>query len=374
MSARGRVEAEGPVRIGACISGHGFGHATRAIAVLQALGQRLPIEITLVTTAPAGLFAESLTMPYQNHAYMVDVGLIQHSALVEDIPATLEALDALHRQAEEQIARIAPLLTDCRLVLCDIAPLGIAAARRAGVPSLLLENFTWDWIYTAYADRWPQLHSHIEHFASLFAQADYHIQTAPVCRPTACALTVEPVARPLRQPERLRQRLFLEPGQHLVLLTMGGLGMDRVPMPQLLQRPELVFVLPGWSRENEFTGNLRFLGRDHSWYHPDLLAAADLVVGKLGYSTVAEAYQAGTPYAYVPRSDFAESAVLAAFVDKHLSSWRIDPEQWASGGWLAALPPLPMQRSSAIPKAVTGADQAADWLVELLDKGTSTGG
>jgi hypothetical protein len=355
------------LRIGCCISGHGFGHATRTIAVFQALGQRLDVELTLVTTAPACLFAESLSMPFHLHNLAVDVGLVQHNALAEDLPATLVALDELACRAEEQVIRIAALLTDCSLVLCDIAPLGIAAAKRAGIPSVLIENFTWDWIYEGYVDRWPQLRPYIDALGQLFRQADYHIQTRPVCVSAKCDLAVDPVARSLRQPESVRQRLYLEPGQHLVLLTMGGLGGGQVSLQPLLQRPDLVFVLPGGSRENEFTGNLRFLGQEAFWYHPDLVAAADLVVGKLGYSTVAEAYQAGTPYAYVPRSDFPESAKLAAFVDNHLLSWPITPQEWLDGQWLATLPSLPAERLPRIQTA-NGADQAAVWLAILLAK------
>jgi hypothetical protein len=41
-------------RIGCCISGHGFGHATRTIAVLQALARQLEMELTIVSTVPAG--------------------------------------------------------------------------------------------------------------------------------------------------------------------------------------------------------------------------------------------------------------------------------------------------------------------------------
>jgi UDP:flavonoid glycosyltransferase YjiC (YdhE family) len=356
------------LRIGCCISGHGFGHATRSIAILQSLSHRLDSALTIVTTAPAELFAESLTVPFVLHTLAVDVGLIQHSALVEDLPATLHALDDLfsHR-LEEQVARIAALLAGCQVVLCDIAPLGIAAARQARIPSVLIENFTWDWIYEAYADRWPQLRPHIDTLRDLFRRADHRIQSRPVCSLHVCDLAVDPVARPLRQPERLRQYLYLEPGQHLVLLTMGGLGGEAIPLQALLQRPDLVFVLPGRSRENEFSGNLRLLGREASWYQPDLVAAADLVVGKLGYSTVAEAYQAGTPFAYVPRRDFPESPILAAFVDRHLPSWRIDPEAWRGGQWLAALPRFPLGHVRT-PRTANGAEQAADWLADLLAK------
>lgn len=53
-----------PRRIGCCITAHGFGHATRAAAVMEALGRRLPVDCTIVTAAPAQLFAESLSAPH----------------------------------------------------------------------------------------------------------------------------------------------------------------------------------------------------------------------------------------------------------------------------------------------------------------------
>ena len=36
------------------------------------------------------------------------------------------------------------------LVIADLPPLGPAAAAEAGVPSLAIGNFTWDWIYEGY--------------------------------------------------------------------------------------------------------------------------------------------------------------------------------------------------------------------------------
>lgn len=353
------------LRIGCCISGHGFGHATRTIAVLQALEQRLDLALTLVTTAPAHLFAESLTMPFEYHALPVDVGLVQHNALAADLAATLVALEDLRQRADERIGRIAELLRGCRLVLCDIAPLGIAAARRASIASVLIENFTWDWIYQGYVERWPQLAPHIDSLAALFQQADHRIQTRPVCAPAACDLVVDPVSRSLRQPHRVRQRLGIEPGQQMVLITMGGIGDPSFPLEPLLRRPDLVFVLPGRSRVDEFSANLRLLGRKEDWYHPDLAAATDLVVGKLGYSTVAEVYQASTPIAYLDRHGFREYPILAAFVGQHLPSWRIEGQEWRDGRWLDRLQPLLPQRQFR-PQPPGGAEQAASWLMGLL--------
>lgn len=363
-----RVNAGG-LEIGCCVSGHGFGHATRAIAVMQALSERTAARFIIVTSAPAWLFAESLAAPHTVHALETDVGMVQQSPLVEDLPATLASLDRFFPLSRERIRQTAELFADCRLVLCDIAPLGIAAARVAGIPSVLIENFTWDWIYAGYAEQRTQFQPHIDTLAALFAQADYRIQTRPVCCPAPCDLTVDPVARRLRHPETIRWRLGCEPGQPLILLTMGGLaggeGAAGPAIAPLLQRKDMVFVVIGGSREDRFVDNLRLLAPASSWHHPDLVAAADLVVGKVGYSTAAEAYHGETAYGYVERPGFRESATLEAFLDSRLLSWKIEGSRLHSGEWLASMPLLPVAKPPP-GRRENGADQAADWVAALL--------
>ena len=84
----------------------------------------------------------------------VDVGFRQASALVADLDATIDALgrfvpfdDALVTELADRVRS-----TGCKAVLCDISPLGIAVAERAGVPSLLVESFTWPWLYEPFFD------------------------------------------------------------------------------------------------------------------------------------------------------------------------------------------------------------------------------
>lgn len=363
------------LHLGYCISGHGFGHATRAIAVMQAVGARLPVRFTILTTVPAWLFTSSLDCPHQVHSLHTDIGLIQRDALNVDLPASLEALRDFYPLRQTSIDQAAAFLQDCALVLCDIAPLGIAAAQHLGVPSVLVENFTWDWIYQGYVERCPGWQPLIESLTPLFAQATHRLQTTPVCCPIGGAVQVAPVARPLRRPELIRQRLFCESNQRLVLVTMGGLGGlglqtgQRAALAPLLRQKDTVFVLAGWSRENEFSENLRFLAQDGPWYHPDLVAAADLVVGKTGYSTVAEAYQGDTAYAMLPRPGFREAPVLEAFVDKHLLSWKTDVDALASGAWLEQLARLAATKPKR-PLPSNGADQIADFLLSLLSRKT----
>ena len=61
--------------------------------------------------------------------------------------------------------------------------------------------------------------------------------------------------------------------------------------------------------------------------HPDLVAASDLVIAKLGYSTVAEVYHAGRSFAYLRRPTFPESPILEAFVEEHIPSAPL-PDDW----------------------------------------------
>ena len=69
-------------------------------------------------------------------------------------------------------------------------------------------------------------------------------------------------------------------------------------------------------------------------YHPDLVAAADVVVGKLGYSTIAEVYNAGTTFGYFTRPRFRESGPLQAFVDAHIPSIHLPEESFVTGTWV----------------------------------------
>jgi len=72
-------------------------------------------------------------------------------------------------------------------------------------------------------------------------------------------------------------------------------------------------------------------------YHPDLVFASDGVIGKAGYSTLAEVYSAGIPFGFIPRPDFAESLVLSDFIEKKMPGRRIPAEIFYAGDWVPQL-------------------------------------
>jgi hypothetical protein len=349
------------------VSAHGFGHAARASAVVDALlAARPTLHPHILTTVPRWFFADSLSGPFTMHRLRTDVGLVQRNPLEEDLQATVRKLDALLGPRFGTVDRIARRITaaGCRLVISDIAPLGLAAARRAGVPSVLLENFTWDWIYRRYRPPAPALEAHAATLAGLFASADLRIQTEPACEPRPEALTVAPVARQARStPEATRRALGLRQRDQVVLLTMGGVGWDYRSLDGLARHPKASFVVPGGAPSVCRRGRLVVLPFHSEFHHPDLVRAADVVVGKLGYSTVAETWRSGSAMAYITRPRFPESPVLASFVRRTMSSAEITERAFNDGSWLDAIDGL-LEAPRRVRRSPDGAVQAATGILD----------
>jgi hypothetical protein len=254
----------------------------------------------------------------------------------------------------------------CTLVVCDISPFGIEAAAEAGIPSLLIENFTWDWIYDRYAAGAPCLLPHSSMMRAIYARADYRIQTRPLCQPVDSDLTVGPISRKARTGRRqTRNALNIPDDAAMVLISMGGVRdrfefLDRIPY-----RSNLFFVIPSTDGLVAPQQNVILLPMHSPFFHPDLSLAADLVIGKVGYSTLSEIHQAGTPFGYIPRPESPESAPLVDFVEDHMNARPISARSYSSGRWIDQLPQLLSLPRSQTPKR-NGADQAAEFMLDLI--------
>lgn len=350
------------------ITPHGFGHAARACAVMQALRRTRPAsELHIYTRVPRWFFLDSLGEGgWYYHEEMTDIGLVQSSPLQEDLPATLAALDAFLPFSDALLDRLAAQVTEqgCGLVVCDIAPLGIAVARRAGIASAVVENFTWDWIYQGYVEAEPRLARHADYLAGLTGLADVHVQTEPVCARSPAQLATPPVSRPPRLgATATRAKLGVPPDPPLILLSFGGIPQRDFPTLDMFhERSACTFVVPGAATPKVLRdGNVILLPHHSDFYHPDLIHAADLLVGKLGASTVGEAWQAGIAYSYIPRPGFRESAVLAEFVERELGAQLLEEQDFLTGAWLDELP-----RRLAGRRGPRQGDTAAEQIAALL--------
>jgi hypothetical protein len=347
------------------ISPHGFGHATRTISVLEALGEILPdLQVRIFSTVPETLFHSS-TFPFIYHRVVTDIGLVQGSAFSIDIDQTLNRLTEFLPLANESISYCADRCRDSSLIICDISPLGIAVGKQAGIPTLLLENFTWDWIYRPLADRIAAFRPIIDQLSEYYGLADWHVQAEPVCRPLAVDLTCPPLARPCRLTRQQGAALLGGNGRQTVLISMGGIPCAPPFLSRLHDHPDIFFVIAGQSPDGDpFGDNVRFLSPHVPSHHPDLINGAELLVCKCGYSTIAECAQTATPLCCVTRTDFAESAVLADYVVARLGGAIIDEQQFLSGSWLGVLPDL-LTTTRRSPRE-TGNRRLAEWILPLL--------
>jgi hypothetical protein len=311
-------------RLACFISPHGLGHAARAAAILSRLQEAHPdLILDLFTIAPLAFFEASGCRNIVLHPVRTDLGFVQRSALAEDIPETIHQLDECLPFDPAQVERLAGQVrqSGCSAILCDIAPLGFAVAQSAGIPSILVENFRWDDLYEHYAGDFPAIRRHVDLVRPWFDRADLTIQTEPLCRPVpAAALVTGPVSRPPRQDrDTTRHRLGIRPDQKMVLITMGGVS-ERTPLlAHLAARTDLMFVVAWGADRIRLTGNVLCLPLQSEFYHPDLVHAADAVIGKAGYSTLAEVYHAGVPFGYISRRNYPEMPALIRFIQQHMA-------------------------------------------------------
>ena len=123
---------------------------------LRELAPKLPI--TVCTSAPADLFSDAVAPPLAFREIEVDVGLVQKDALTIDEAASAEAIGRfVSRLAGARRVRGPWLRPGASPVLGDIPPLAFAPASAAGLRSVALGNFSWDWIYAIYSSRDPLL-------------------------------------------------------------------------------------------------------------------------------------------------------------------------------------------------------------------------
>jgi isopentenyl-diphosphate delta-isomerase type 1 len=356
------------------VTSHGFGHAARASAVMNAIHARWPfVHFEIFTNTPEWFFKNSLLVSFNYHKESTDIGLVQTSALHCDPDQTIGALKSFLPFDEMQLSGLAETMTalDCLMVVSDISPLGIAAADKAGLSSILVENFTWDWIYEFYQDDDVRFKKYVNALGDLFNQASHRIQAEPVCNILKGQLSTPPISRIHKTaPHLIREKLRISDRKKMVLISMGGISESLPFINQLKDIDDnFCFVLPGISTEQpvnrEKHQNIIFLSQNSEFYHPDLVNASDVVIGKVGYSTLAEVYHAGVPYGFITRSDFRESAVFESYIQLNMEGIRIDENDFFSGVWLKQLPKL-----LALPKRTNnrpnGAGMAAEYICNIL--------
>ena len=149
------------------------------------------------------------------------------------------------------------------------------------------------------------------------------------------------------------------------MITAGGVPKNYGFIDKLPFASDVHFILPGAADSETRRENVFLLPENSAYFHPDLINAADAVVGKVGYSTIAEIYQAGVPFGYITRPENREMKPLVDFLENHMHGMPIDESDFQSGHFTKSLGKL-LQMPRMGHTRANGADQIARFIISLL--------
>ena len=342
------------------ISGHGFGHASRSIEIINALIDRRPELRVVIRSSVAPWLVHRTAHPGVTLSPAeVDTGVVQLDSLNLDAMASIERAERFMATFNQRVASELSFLLEHRasLTVSDLPALGIAAGNAAGIPAVASGNFTWDWIYSHYDGG--------ENVASEIGVV-YRDTTFALRMPMWGGFETMPDVRDIpfvarrsrREPNEVRKALGIPVDQPVVLTSFGGYGIEALNEDALRAMTGYHVLLPGMIDENAMY--------DRGYRYEDLVRAVDVVVTKPGYGIISECVANDTAILYTSRGDFREYQVLVHAMPKYLRSAFIDHADLFSGNWRPHLDALLAQPGPATKPAVNGAEVAADILLNTL--------
>jgi L-arabinokinase len=357
------------------ISGHGFGHAARQIEIINALRQLdASVRIVVRSSVPRWFLDASLDAPIDLITGDVDSGVVQPDSLSIDEDATTHRAALFYRGFDQCVRDESTRLRTLRttLVIGDAPPLAFAAADTAGVPSIAVANFTWDWIYEGF----PRFDVGAPGVRHLISTA-YSQATRALRLPFAGGFGSMPlvddvplVARHASVPRsEVRRRLGLESDRPVVLGSFGGHG-GGVPMERAARPSRFTLVATEYEADTRAASadGLKIIATSELAHagltYADLVGAVDVVVAKLGYGIVSECIANGVALLYTFRGRFVEQEVFARELPGVLRCRPIAPKQLLEGAWADDIDALLAQPSPRTTMASNGAAVVAAAIVE----------
>jgi L-arabinokinase len=277
------------------VTGHGFGHATRVVEVVREL-VKAGHEVHVATAAPSFIFTRDITcQPGQLivRKVVLDSGAVQSDALTVDRKGSLEQfarVSVLPRATliATEVGWLNTIRAD--LVVSDIVPIACAAAKEARTPCVCISNFSWDFIYSEYLMAAGGNHRAVvwqiaEDYASaacIFRLPGY--TPMPAFRHVVDAPLV--VRRAVRSREEVRAEYGIGANQKLLLFNFGGQAASWEIREDYLPEGWTCLICTSLPIQAKLPPNFIRPARDV--YVPDLMLAADAILGKIGYGTTSE--------------------------------------------------------------------------------------
>jgi L-arabinokinase len=370
------------------VSGHGFGHAVRTIEVINAiLAKRPETRIGVRTAAPRWLFDLTVKGKVTFSTLETDTGVVQVDALTLDEADSIRRASAFHSDLVTRAASETRILRElgAGLIVGDIPPLAFAVGAAAGIPSIAIGNFTWDWVYGDYP-RVRLAPSLLPAIRGAYGKASMALRL-PMSGGFESIANVKDIPFIARHATRTREEvckvLKLPHDKPIVLASFGGYGLPGLDTDALAKLKKYTVVttanlplgrarkeMPAAERKGAFISLNEEAIYDAGVRYEDLVGAAEAVVTKPGYGIISECIANESAIHYTSRGHFPEYDVLVDDLPKYARSAFINHDDLFAGKWETHLDKLlaqPKQKNYKKPET-NGADVAAEILLKALDK------
>jgi len=368
------------------ISGHGLGHASRSIEVINAILARRPeTRVGVRTSAPRWLFDLSVKGKVQFSTLECDTGVVQADALTLDEADSIRRAAAFHSDLVTRAASETRVLRElgAGLIVGDIPPLAFAVGASAGIASIGLGNFTWDWVYADYP-RVRLAPSLLPAIRGAYSKASMALRL-PMWGGFESFSNVKDIPFVARHASKSREEvvkiLKLPTEKPFVLASFGGYGVQSLD-PEALSKFKKYTVLQTaqvpMSRARsaaaltERKGSLVIINEEGMYdagvRYEDLVGASEAVISKPGYGVISEAIANDAALLYTSRGHFPEYEVLVEEMPKYVRNAFISQDDLFSGKWEPHIDKLLAQPKIKKKPETNGADVAAEILLKALDK------
>jgi L-arabinokinase len=368
------------------ISGHGFGHASRCIEVINAILARRPeTRVGVRTAAPRWLFDLTVKGKVTFSTLECDTGVVQVDALTLDEADSIRRASSFHSDLVTRAASETRMLRElgAGIIVGDMPPLAFAVGGASGIPSIALGNFSWDWVYADYP-RVRLAPSLLPAIRGAYAKASMALRL-PIHGGFESFSNVKDIPFIARHATRSREEvcklLKLPTDKPIVLASFGGYGLPGLETDVLSKFRKYTVVttanlplgrtrkeMPAAERKGSFVSVNEEAMYDAGVRYEDLVGAAVAVVTKPGYGIVSECVANDTAVLYTSRGHFPEYDVMVEEMPKYVRSAFIGHDDLFAGKWESALDKLLAQPKIKKKAETNGADVAAEILLKALDK------
>lgn len=297
------------------ITNHGFGHASRNVPIIKKLINSYKVEKIYVKSDASRCDFIKRNLPeygwnIEYHMDCHEVGLILKEGCMDlDKHATVNAVqkDLVHWKKYINREKIFLEKNRVDIVISDIIPWAIAAAKEKEIPSILIGNFSWAQSYQSMGMKENLWKPYEEYYKMADCALWYELHDLNLEKYCKKTKLVSMVSRERSQSEiALIKSKYQRP---IVFISMGA----SAEINEVIDVSDLPYEFL-YTRGIAFAGQNAHALPEDMINTTDYIGAADYIITKGGWSTVAEIMLQNKPAAMLFRGNLTEDNITKSML------------------------------------------------------------